>query len=311
LYQGTGFLLPYIIEANNLGKQFGSFVAVDSISFHVAPGECFGLLGPNGAGKTSTIRMTYGFSPISSGSLKVFGLDIATHWRAIRARIVVCQQDNSLDPDLSVEQNLEVFAQYFAIPKKIARQKAQDLLRFFSLDQRSKAKMTELSGGMMRRLMLARALINGPELLILDEPTSGLDPQSRHQVWEKLEELRSRGLSILLTTHYMDEAARLCDRLLILDRGRILVEGKPSQLIHEHAGHDVIEVDQPSAALRAFLQSRQLVLDDLGHRLTIYGMESDHLFHTISSQYCTENCSLRMATLEDVFLRLTGRELRD
>jgi lipooligosaccharide transport system ATP-binding protein len=303
--------LPYIIEANNLGKQFGSFVAVDSISFHVAPGECFGLLGPNGAGKTSTIRMTYGFSPISSGSLKVFGLDIATHWRAIRARIGVCQQDNSLDPDLSVEQNLEVFAQYFAIPKKIARQKAQDLLRFFSLDQRSKAKMTELSGGMMRRLMLARALINGPELLILDEPTSGLDPQSRHQVWEKLEELRSRGLSILLTTHYMDEAARLCDRLLILDRGRILVEGKPSQLIHEHAGHDVIEVDQPSAALRAFLQSRQLVLDDLGHRLTIYGMESDHLFHTISSQYCTENCSLRMATLEDVFLRLTGRELRD
>jgi lipooligosaccharide transport system ATP-binding protein len=303
--------LPYIIEANNLGKQFGSFVAVDSISFHVAPGECFGLLGPNGAGKTSTIRMTYGFSPISSGSLKVFGLDIATHWRAIRARIGVCQQDNSLDPDLSVEQNLEVFAQYFAIPKKIARQKAQDLLRFFSLNQRSKAKMTELSGGMMRRLMLARALINGPELLILDEPTSGLDPQSRHQVWEKLEELRSRGLSILLTTHYMDEAARLCDRLLILDRGRILVEGKPSQLIHEHAGHDVIEVDQPSAALRAFLQSRQLVLDDLGHRLTIYGMESDHLFHTISSQYCTENCSLRMATLEDVFLRLTGRELRD
>jgi lipooligosaccharide transport system ATP-binding protein len=303
--------LPHVIEANNLSKQFGTFVAVDSISFHVAPGECFGLLGPNGAGKTSTIRMTYGFSPITSGSLRVFGLDIATHWRAIRARIGVCQQDNNLDPDLSVEQNLEVFAQYFAIPKSIARQKTRELLHFISLEHRNKAKVTELSGGMMRRLVLARALINNPELLILDEPTTGLDPQSRHQVWEKLEELRSKGLSILLTTHYMDEAARLCDRLLILDRGRILVEGKPSRLINEHAGRDVIEVDHPSAALRTFLQSRQLMFDDLGHRLTVYGMESDHLFHLISSQYCTENCSLRMATLEDVFLRLTGRELRD
>jgi lipooligosaccharide transport system ATP-binding protein len=303
--------LSYILEATDLRKQFDSFIAVDSISFHVTRGECFGLLGPNGAGKTSTIRMTYGFSPMTGGTLKVFGLDIATHWRSIRARIGVCQQDNNLDPDLSVEQNLEVFARYFAIPRKVARQKARELLHFISLDHRSKDKVTELSGGMMRRLVLVRALINNPELLILDEPTTGLDPQSRHQVWEKLQELRSKGLSILLTTHYMDEATRLCDHLVILDHGRILVEGRPTKLISEYAGRDIIEVEQPSAALRDFVQSRQLRYEDLGHRLIIYGGERDQLFHTLSSQFCSENCTLRMASLEDVFLRLTGRELRD
>jgi lipooligosaccharide transport system ATP-binding protein len=303
--------LSYILEATDLRKQFDSFVAVDSISFHVTRGECFGLLGPNGAGKTSTIRMTYGFSPMTRGTLKVFGLDISTHWRSIRARMGVCHQDNNLDPDLSVEQNLEVFARYFAIPRKVARQKAQELLRFISLDHRSKDKVTELSGGMMRRLVLVRALINDPELLILDEPTTGLDPQSRHQVWEKLQELRSKGLSILLTTHYMDEAARLCDHLVILDHGRILVEGRPAELISEYAGRDIIEIEQPSAALRDFVQFRQLRYEDLGHRLIVYGGESDQLFHTLSSQFCSENCTLRLATLEDVFLRLTGRELRD
>ena len=300
-----------IIEARNLTKRFGDFVAVDSISFQVLPGECFGLLGPNGAGKTSTIRMTYGFSPITDGELEVFGREITSDWRAIRYRIGVCQQENNLDPDLTVQQNLELFAHYFDVPGKEARKKAEQLLHFIALDHRKAARVTELSGGMMRRLMIARALINDPQLLILDEPTTGLDPQSRHQVWQKLEELRSKGLSILLTTHYMEEASRLCDRLIIMDHGKILVQGKPSDLVAQHVDRHVIEVAKPSAELRAFLLSQHLKHDDLGHRLLIYGKESDQLFHTISSRYCKDDCMLRMATLEDVFLRLTGRELRE
>jgi lipooligosaccharide transport system ATP-binding protein len=303
--------LSYVIEAIDLRKQFRDFVAVDSISFHVQPGECFGLLGPNGAGKTSTIRMVYGFSPMTAGILRIFGLDIATHWRAIRTRIGVCQQDNNLDPDLTVVKNLEVFASYFDIPARAARQKAHDLLHFISLDHRAQTKIPELSGGMMRRLVLARALINDPELLVLDEPTTGLDPQTRHQVWEKVEHLRSRGLSVLLTTHYMDEATRLCDRLVIMDQGRILVEGKPADLIERHAGRYVIEVDKPDAELRTFIRSHGLHHDDMEHRIMIYDSVSEQLFHTLSSSYCSGNCMLRMATLEDVFLRLTGRELRD
>ena len=303
--------MSYVIEAIDLRKQFRDFVAVDSISFHVQPGECFGLLGPNGAGKTSTIRMVYGFSPMTTGILRVFGLDIATHWRAIRTRIGVCQQDNNLDPDLTVVKNLEVFASYFDIPARTARQKAHELLQFISLDHRAQTKIPELSGGMMRRLVLARALINDPELLVLDEPTTGLDPQTRHQVWEKVEHLRSRGLSVLLTTHYMDEATRLCDRLVIMDQGKILVEGKPADLIERHAGRYVIEVDKPDAELRTFIRSHDLHHDDLAHRIIIYDSVSEQLFHTLSSSYCSGNCMLRMATLEDVFLRLTGRELRD
>lgn len=184
-------------------------------------------------------------------------------------------------------------------------------MAFFGLDHRKTARVTELSGGMIRRLVLARALINNPDLLILDEPTTGLDPQSRHQVWQRLEELRSHGLSILLTTHYMDEASRLCDRLVIMDHGHILVEGKPGALIKEHVGQDVIEVTTPSDDLRAFIQSKPIIHEDLGHRLIIYGEESDKLFHQISDVYCKEGCTLRMATLEDVFLRLTGRGLRE
>lgn len=221
----------HIIEAVGLCKEFGGIVAVDGISFHLAAGECLGLLGPNGAGKTSTIRMMYGFSPITSGSLRVFGLDVNSKSRQIKARIGVCQQENNLDPDLSVLQNLEVFAGYFNIPRSETWDRAIQLLKFMALDNRKDDKVTSLSGGMMRRMVLARALINNPELLILDEPTTGLDPQARHQVWERLELLRANGLSILITTHYMDEASRLCDRLIIMDHGKILVEGKPAGLI--------------------------------------------------------------------------------
>jgi lipooligosaccharide transport system ATP-binding protein len=300
-----------IIEAAKLKKIFADVTAVDGISFHVNQRECFGILGPNGAGKTTTVRMVYGFLPKTEGTLMVFGLDIDKEWRAIKSRIGVCTQENSLDPDLTVEQNLHVFARYFNIPPTAAREKSQQLLKFISLDHRRAARVPELSGGMMRRLVLARALINDPELLILDEPTTGLDPQARHQIWQRLEELKAGGLTILLTTHYMDEASRLCDRVVIMDHGRILVAGKPADLIREHIGHNVIEVDDPCAELRSFVKSLNIESEDLGHRLIIYGQGRDELFHEIGNKFCKEGCLLRMATLEDVFLRLTGRDLRE
>jgi lipooligosaccharide transport system ATP-binding protein len=303
--------MAYIIEAAGLKKVFADITAVDRISFQVKQGECFGILGPNGAGKTTTVRMVYGFLPKTDGTLMVFGLDIDKEWRAIKSRIGVCTQENSLDPDLTVEQNLHVFARYFNIPSNQAREKSQQLLKFISLDHRRAAQVPELSGGMMRRLVLARALINDPELLILDEPTTGLDPQARHQIWQRLEELKAGGLTVLLTTHYMDEASRLCDRLVIMDHGRILVEGRPADLIREHVGHDVIEVDEPCEELRAFIKSLHIESEDLGHRLIIYGQGRDELFHEIGKKFCKEGCLLRMATLEDVFLRLTGRDLRE
>jgi lipooligosaccharide transport system ATP-binding protein len=303
--------LDFVIEAQGLKKTFGTFVAVDGITFGVYRGECFGILGPNGAGKTSTIRMIYGFSPLTAGSLKIFGLEIDEGLRQIKSRIGVCQQENSLDTELTVLQNLEVFASYFDIEPSLARRRAEDLLKFIVLDQRRDAPVVELSGGLMRRLMLARALINNPQLLILDEPTTGLDPQSRHQIWNRLEELRAGGLTILLTSHYMEEASRLCDRLIIMDHGRILVEGKPVDLIRQHAGRDVIEVSEPTDRLRSFVASKGLPHDDLGHRLIIYCDDRDRLYAEVSSQYCQEGCIMRMATLEDVFLKLTGRELRE
>jgi lipooligosaccharide transport system ATP-binding protein len=303
--------LQSVIEAYNLKKTFGDLIAVAGISFNVRAGECFGILGPNGAGKTSTIRMTYGLSPLSGGTLRVFGRDITTHARFIKAKTGVCPQENNLDPDISVTQNLEVYARYFSIPPAKARERAQHLLAFMSLDHRRDAKVTELSGGMMRRLIIARALINEPELLILDEPTSGLDPQSRHQVWERLNELRSQGMTMLLTTHYMDEAARLCDRLIIMDQGKILVEGKPAELIRDYVGQHVIEVSEPSEALRRHIRAADLSHEDLGHLIIIYGHDHDQLYHEISAHYCREGCLMRMATLEDVFLKLTGRGLRE
>ena len=255
--------------------------------------------------------MVYGFSPMTSGSLLVFGIDIREGWRAIRARIGVCQQDNNLDPDLTVLQNLEIFAAYFNIPRKTACVKAKELFEFIALSHKQQDQVTSLSGGMMRRVVLARALINDPELLILDEPTTGLDPQSRHLVWEKLEDLRARGLSTLLTTHNMDEATRLCDRLIIMDHGRILVEGTPSGLIREYAGAHVVEIVNPGPEVRDFVRSHQLMHDTLDHRIIIYGRENERLFEIVPPELCREDCIKRMAKLEDVFLRLTGRELRE
>ncbi len=302
---------PHIIHAVNLVKKFGGLRAVDNLSFHLAPGECLGLLGPNGAGKTSTIRMVYGFSPITSGRLEIFGLDINTAGRKIRSKIGVCQQDNNLDPDLTVFQNLEVFARYFNIPRKETRDRALQLLKFISLDTRKDDKVTSLSGGMMRRLVLARALINSPELLILDEPTTGLDPQARHQLWERLELLQANGISILLTTHYMDEASRLCDRLIIMDQGKILVEGTPADIIHSHVGDHVVEIMEPDDEVKDFVNTHGFQNDLLDRRIIIYGEEGDKLFDLIGERFCGDGCIKRLATLEDVFLRLTGRGLRE
>ncbi|MGQ9616766.1 MAG: ABC transporter ATP-binding protein [Spirochaetota bacterium] len=303
--------MEYIVEAHELKKSFGDIKAVDGISFSVISGESFGLLGPNGAGKTSTVRMIYGFSPMTEGSLKVLGLDIKSDWRKIRSQIGVCQQENNLDPDLTVLENLEVFAGYFDIPKKVARERAEELLGFFALSHRKDSPVNELSGGMMRRLVLARALINNPRLLILDEPTTGLDPQSRHQVWERIEQLKKDGISVILTTHNMDEAARLCDRLVIIDHGRILEEGNPRELIRRHVGQYIIEVTEPEEELRNYLLSRKIRFEDLHYRLIVYQEGNEKLFHLISERFCRGGCNLRMSTLEDVFLKLTGRGLRE
>jgi len=277
----------------------------------VTAGECFGILGPNGAGKTSTIRMVYGFSPLTAGTLKVFGMDVGREHRAIKARVGVCQQENNLDPDLTVLLNLVVFARYYNIPLPEARRRSLELLKFMSLDHRENSRAADLSGGMVRRIVMARALLNRPELLILDEPTTGLDPQSRHLVWERLEELRSKGLTILLTTHYMEEASHLCDRLIILDKGRLLVEGKPAELVRRHVGRHVLEVAEPAAGLLEFLSQRSVPYENFGHRLIVYVEDGSELYRQISEQRCGGVCTMRMATLEDVFLRLTGRELRE
>lgn len=299
-----------VIEVHNIIKTYNGLRAVDGVSFFVKKGEFFGLLGPNGAGKTTTIRMVYGFSPISEGSVHVFGMDIARDWRKIKSRIGVCQQENTLDPDLSVEQNLHIFAGYFSLSKKQAVQRTNELLEFFALSHKRHAKVMELSGGMARRLMMARSLINQPDLLILDEPTTGLDPQSRHQVWEKLWALKKGGLTVLITTHYMEEAARLCDRLVIVDHGKILIQGKPRELIAQYAGEHVVEVEDIDPGLREFVKVNAIEHDDLGRRMILYTKKRSDVTEILKDQFCSK-CIFREATLEDVFLRLTGRELRE
>ncbi len=300
-----------VIEAKDLVKNFGALTAVDNVSFQVEKGEFFGLLGPNGAGKTSVIRMMYGFSPLASGSMKVFGLDIQTGWREIRSRTGVCQQENTLDPDLTVEQNLLVFAGYYRMPRKKAVERTRELLDFFALKHKKNAQVSQLSGGMARRLMLARSLINDPGLIILDEPTTGLDPQSRHQVWDKLRDLQSRGLTLVLTTHYMEEAASLCHRLMIMDRGKILVQGSPDELIRKYAGTSVIEVEYPGSDLKDFVRQQGLSHEELVNRMVIYTDDLNGLGQAVRQKFCPEKCLFRSGTLEDVFLRLTGRELRE
>ncbi len=226
--------MDLIVKARDLVKKFDGFTAVDGISFEVRRGECFGFLGPNGAGKTTTMRMIYGFSAPTSGLLEVFGMSVNGHTRAIKRRIGIAPQELSLDPDLRVEQNLLIYSRYFDIPKDEAKRRADELLNFFHIQDKKEEKLDHLSGGMKRRLLVARALINQPEGLVLDEPTTGLDPQSRHDMWERVRELKAKGVTTILTTHYMEEAEQLCDRIVLIDHGKIVEEGRPVDLIAKH-----------------------------------------------------------------------------
>ncbi len=231
-----------IVSAKNLVKRYNGLTAVDQVSFEIERGECFCFLGPNGAGKTTTMRMIYGFSPVTEGELSVFGLSVDRDIRTIKQRIGVIPQENSLDPDLNVVQNLTIYARYFDIPRRDVENRITELLGFFQLSDKREEKIDRLSGGMKRRLILARALMNRPELLILDEPTTGLDPQARHLIWDRLKELKTQGMTMILTTHYMDEAMILSDRLVIMDHGRIVEAGIPAALVHKHGVNNLEEV---------------------------------------------------------------------
>jgi lipooligosaccharide transport system ATP-binding protein len=306
--------LPPIIEARGLRKRYGASEVVCGVDFHVAPGECFGLLGPNGAGKTTTIRMITCFSPPSAGELTVFGLPVTQH-RTIKARLGLAPQEENLDPDLSVEMNLVIYASYFGIPRAEARARVRELLAFAALSEKAGARIATLSGGMKRRLILARALINRPELLVLDEPTTGLDPQARHLVWERLRDLKRRGVAMLLTTHYMEEAAQLCDRLVVMDHGRIVTEGAPDALVVRHVGHDVLEVVTDGNPLRRAQVAARVrpfggTVEAFAGGVLVYSRNGADVPGMLGA-LAGERVVRRPATLEDVFLTLTGRELRE
>jgi lipooligosaccharide transport system ATP-binding protein len=304
-----------LISARNVVKRFGDFVAVDGIDVEVRLGESFGFLGPNGAGKSSTMRMIGCVSPVTSGELRIFGQDPATHGKQIRARMGVVPQQDQLDEQLSVEDNMILYGRYFDIPRAECRRRTKELLDFVQLGDRAKSKIEPLSGGMKRRVTIARSLINEPELLLLDEPTTGLDPQARHVLWDRLYRLKQRGVTLVLTTHYMDEAEQLCDRLVVMDQGRIVAEGSPQELIREHSPREVLELRYPAgtnderAAELVGIGNRHEVLPD---RVLIYADDGEAALaeaHGRGSR--PESALVRRSSLEDVFLRLTGRSLVD
>ncbi|WP_301676950.1 ABC transporter ATP-binding protein [Methanoculleus methanifontis] len=292
-------------------KRFGDLIAVDHIAFQVREGEVFGFLGPNGAGKTTTMKMIQCISPKSGGTLEVFGMDVDTHQRQIKSHLGVVPQENNLDPDFSAYRNLLIYARYFGIPKRQVEKRAKELLTFMQLEEKRDVLIDKLSGGMKRRLIIARALVNEPELLILDEPTIGLDPQARHLIWEKLRNLRAEGNTLVLTTHYLDEAERLCDRLVIMDHGKILVQGTPADLIREHAGNDVVEVERTEKVV-ARLEELRLNYDLAGDIIQVFTNRPNDVAQELL-EVCRHEAAVtvRPATLEDVFLRLTGRSLRE
>ena len=304
-----------LVEAADLTKRFGDFTAVDAISFSVAPGEAFGFLGPNGAGKSSTMRMIGAVSPVTSGRLRVFGLDPATDGRRIRSRLGVVPQDDSLDMELSVEENLYIYGRYYDLPRRVIRARIEELIAFAQLGERRTSRVDPLSGGMKRRLTIARGLINRPDLLILDEPTTGLDPQARHVLWDRLYRLKQEGVTQIITTHYMDEAEQLCDRLVIMDRGRIVAEGSPRGLIENHSTREVLEVRFPAGGLEPAGPALRGVADRvemLADRALLYTPNADSALaevHRLGLQ--PESALVRRSTLEDVFLKLTGRTLVD
>ncbi len=304
-----------LVSARALSKRFGDFTAVDGIDFAVRKGECFGFLGPNGAGKSSTMRMVGCVSPVTSGELRLFGLDPATDGPAIRARLGSCPQRDTLDEELTVQENLWIYGRYFGLSRAEVRSRATELLEFAQLTERAADKVEPLSGGMKRRLTIARSLINSPEVLLLDEPTTGLDPQARHVLWDRLFRLKRSGVTLVLTTHYMDEAEQLCDRLVVMDHGRIVAQGSPRQLIDDYSTREVLELRFDEDDHKAYAEKvtgigeRVEVLPD---RLLVYADDGDAASAQVHARGIEPLSSLvRRATLEDVFLHLTGRTLVD
>ncbi|WP_434063452.1 ABC transporter ATP-binding protein [Nocardioides agri] len=304
-----------MILAAGLRKSFGGFEAVRGIDVDVRRGEAFGFLGPNGAGKSSTMRMIAAVSPVSGGTLRILGLDPATDGPQIRARIGVCPQEDTLDTEISVRDNLYVYGRYFGLPRGEVRQRVDELLEFVQLTEKANAMVDDLSGGMKRRLTIARSLINRPEVLLLDEPTTGLDPQARHVVWDRLFRLKQQGVTLVLTTHYMDEAEQLADRLVVMDKGVIVAEGSPLSLIAEHSTREVAELrfgvgeNEQHASKVEDLADRVEVLPD---RLLLYTADGEETVAKVHERGLTPAATLvRRSTLEDVFLRLTGRTLVD
>ncbi|MDE3083376.1 MAG: ABC transporter ATP-binding protein [Acidobacteriota bacterium] len=304
-----------IVVARALTKRFGDFEAVRGVDFTIERGESFGFLGPNGAGKTSTMRMISAVSQPTSGSLSVFGLDPHDDGPQIRARLGVVPQEDTLELELTVRLNLEMFGRYFDLPRRVLRERADELLAFSQLSERADDKVDNLSGGMKRRLTIARALINRPDLLILDEPTTGLDPQARHLLWERLYRLKREGVTLIITTHYMDEAEQLCDRLVVMDRGAIVAEGTPRELIANHSTREVVELrfgtdahEQFESDLARFAQRIEILPD----RILLYVNDGDDTLREVHASGITPASALvRRSSLEDVFLRLTGRTLVD
>lgn len=304
-----------MIFASGLRKSFGSFEAVRGIDVDVRRGEAFGFLGPNGAGKSSTMRMVAAVSPVTEGTLRILGLDPATDGPEIRARIGVCPQEDTLDMEITVRENLYVYGRYFGLPRKEVRERVDELLEFVQLTEKANAKVEDLSGGMKRRLTIARSLINRPEVLLLDEPTTGLDPQARHVVWDRLFRLKQQGVTLVLTTHYMDEAEQLADRLVVMDKGVIVAEGSPLGLIAEHSTREVAELrfgvgeNEQHASKVEDLADRVEVLPD---RLLLYTPDGEETVAKVHERGLEPVATLvRRSTLEDVFLRLTGRTLVD
>jgi lipooligosaccharide transport system ATP-binding protein len=305
-----------LVRARGLTKQYASgLTAVDAIDFDVRPGKAFGFLGPNGAGKTSTMKMIACSSPITSGELSVIGMDPRTQAREIKARLGVVPQIDNLDTELTVRENLEMYARYFDIPGDVARTRTDELLEFVQLAERAKDQVEPLSGGMKRRLTIARALINEPELVIFDEPTTGLDPQARHLLWERLYQLKRRGATLIITTHYMDEAEQLCDHLVVMDKAKIVAEGSPRQLIDQYSTREVLELrftDAARAALNGRLEGLADRVEELPDRFLLYTADGERTLEQVHGrQIEVESALVRRSTLEDVFLRLTGRSLVD
>jgi lipooligosaccharide transport system ATP-binding protein len=304
------------VFARGLEKSYAGRVAVDGIDFEVQPGICFGFLGPNGAGKTTTMKMIYGLVAVEGGELRVLGLNARRQRREIKSRIGVVPQETNLDGDLTIRENLIFQGRYFGVDSQRSAERADQLLEFALLTDRAGERVQSLSGGMKRRLLVARALVNEPELIVLDEPTTGLDPQARLAVWRALDRLRRQGVTLLLTTHYMEEAARLCDRLLIMDDGRIVAEGEPRRLVDQHVGREILELELgdrcDGEALVESIDGRVSGHDLSDGRLTLFTENAEELLHSLDHErFPTDSAYVRRATLEDVFLRLTGRTLRE